>query len=113
MLIKRAGLAMGIFFLYLIIEQFVVSLGRNKYKLDWVDYLPEEVPTCSDPSTVCPQKNSAPGNNALWEKNIFLNIELLPFHIYNPLYFDYKLAVSEIGSLRQIKALIAQKLKFR
>ena len=43
MLIKRAGLAMGIFFLYMIIEQFVVGIGRNKYKVTWVDYLPEEV----------------------------------------------------------------------
>ena len=34
MLIRRAGLAMGIFFLYMIVEQFVVSLGRNKYKVN-------------------------------------------------------------------------------
>src|SRR4051794_16172959 len=32
-LIKRAGLAMGVFFIYMIMEQFVVVLGKNKYKL--------------------------------------------------------------------------------
>ena len=43
MFIKRAGLAMGIFFVYMVMEQFVVSLFRNKYNKNWVDYLPEEV----------------------------------------------------------------------
>ena len=43
MLIKRAGLSMGIFFIYMIIEQVVVGIGRNKFKKDWVNYLPEEV----------------------------------------------------------------------
>lgn len=41
--IKRAGLAMGAFFIYLIIEQFIVALLREKYKIDVVSYLPEEV----------------------------------------------------------------------
>ena len=43
LLIRRAGLAMGVFFLYMIVEQFVVVLGRNKYQQKWVNYLPEEV----------------------------------------------------------------------
>ena len=42
-LIKRAGLAMGLFFLYMFVEQLVVAIGRNKYKKDWVNYLPQEV----------------------------------------------------------------------
>ncbi len=43
MLVKRAGLAMGIFFIYMIIEQFAVGILRNKYKIKSVDYLPQEV----------------------------------------------------------------------
>lgn len=43
MFIKRAGLAMGAFFIYLIIEQFLVALLREKYKIQIVSYLPEEV----------------------------------------------------------------------
>jgi ABC-2 type transport system permease protein len=43
MLIKRAGLAMGAFFIYMIMEQFIVVLLRNKYHINSVDYLPEEV----------------------------------------------------------------------
>ena len=41
--IKRAGLAMGVFFIYLIIEDIVVAICRNRYHAVWVDYLPEEV----------------------------------------------------------------------
>jgi len=43
MFIRRAGLAMGIFFIYMVFEQFVVGLLRGKYHQNWVDYLPEEV----------------------------------------------------------------------
>lgn len=43
MLIKRAGLAMGVFFIYMIIEQFVVAILRNKFSIGWVDYFPQEV----------------------------------------------------------------------
>jgi ABC-type transport system involved in multi-copper enzyme maturation permease subunit len=43
MFVKRAGLAMGVFFIYMIGEQFVVAILRNKYKMDWVNFLPEEV----------------------------------------------------------------------
>ncbi|MDP4147838.1 MAG: ABC transporter permease [Bacteroidota bacterium] len=43
MFIRRAGLAMGVFFVYLIIENIVVAVCRNRYHAVWVDYLPEEV----------------------------------------------------------------------
>jgi ABC-2 type transport system permease protein len=43
MLIKRAGLAMGVFFIYMILEQFVVVFFREKYKITAVNYMPEEV----------------------------------------------------------------------
>jgi ABC-2 type transport system permease protein len=41
--VKRAGLAMGIFFIYMLIEQFIVVLMREKYKFTVANYLPEEV----------------------------------------------------------------------
>ncbi len=41
--IKRAGLAMGVFFIYLIIEQVIVGIIRGKYNLSGANYLPEEV----------------------------------------------------------------------
>jgi len=83
MLVKRAGLAMGIFFLYMIIEQFVVSLGRNKYKVNWVDYLPEEVSDRLIPQPFA-RRILSPGNNVLWEKHIplYLSIAVLYIIIY-------------------------------
>jgi ABC-2 type transport system permease protein len=42
-LVKRAGLSMGIFFIYMIIEQLVVAILKNAYKQQWVDFLPQEV----------------------------------------------------------------------
>jgi len=41
--IKRAGLAMGLFFIYMIVENIVVGIFRGIYKVNAVDYLPEEV----------------------------------------------------------------------
>ena len=83
MLIKRAGLAMGIFFLYMIVEQFIVSLGRNKYKLTWVDYLPEEVSDRLIPQPFA-RRILTSGNNALWEKHIpiYLSIALIYIIVY-------------------------------
>ena len=83
MLIRRAGLAMGIFFLYMIIEQFVVALGRNKYKLTWVDYLPEEVSDRLIPQPFA-RRILAPNNNALWEKHVplYLSVAVLYIIIY-------------------------------
>ena len=80
MLIRRAGLAMGIFFLYLIVEQFVVSLGRNKFKQTWVDYLPEEVSDRLIPQPFA-RRFLAPGNNALWEKHIPLYLSIAVIYI--------------------------------
>jgi ABC-2 type transport system permease protein len=43
MLIKRAGLAMGVFFIYMIVENIVAGVLHNLYKINAVDYLPEKV----------------------------------------------------------------------
>ena len=83
LLIRRAGLAMGIFFLYMIVEQFVVSIGRNKYKKDWVDYLPEEVSDRLIPQPFA-RKIISPGYQELWEKHVplYLSIAVLYIILY-------------------------------
>ncbi|MBN9379815.1 MAG: ABC transporter permease [Chitinophagaceae bacterium] len=43
MLIKRAGLSIGIFLIYMIVENVIVGILRNKYKVQGVNYMPEEV----------------------------------------------------------------------
>jgi hypothetical protein len=43
MLIKRAGLSIGIFLIYMLVENIIVGILRNKYKIQQVNYLPEEV----------------------------------------------------------------------
>jgi len=42
-LIRRSGLAIGVFFIYMLAEQVVVGIFRNVYHMKWVNYLPEEV----------------------------------------------------------------------
>jgi hypothetical protein len=43
MLIKRAGLAIGAFLMYMLLEQVAVGIFRGIYKINAVNYLPEEV----------------------------------------------------------------------
>jgi ABC-2 type transport system permease protein len=69
LLIRRAGLAMGLFFLYMIVEQFVVSIGRNKYKLDWVNYLPEEATDRLIPNPIG-SRMMLPASQSFWETHI-------------------------------------------
>jgi ABC-2 type transport system permease protein len=85
-LIRRAGLAMGIFFLYMIVEQFVVSIGRNKYKVTWVDYLPEEVSDRLIPQPFA-RKMVSPANNAVWEKHVPLYLSIAALYIIIYIFF--------------------------
>jgi ABC-2 type transport system permease protein len=41
-LIKRAGLSIGVFLIYMLLENILVGIMRGRYKLQWVNYLPEE-----------------------------------------------------------------------
>lgn len=86
MLIRRAGLAMGIFFLYMIIEQFVVSIGRNKYKVTWVDYLPEEVSDRLIPQPFA-RRILSPGNNNVWENHVPLYLSIAVLYIIFYIFF--------------------------
>jgi len=69
-LIKRAGLSMGIFFIYMVMEQFVVSILRNKYNAKWVDYLPEEVTDKLIPQPFAQKILSTSDWNKTWEQHI-------------------------------------------
>lgn len=42
-LIGKAGLAMGVYFIYWIAENVIVGIFGNRYKKEFVDYLPQEV----------------------------------------------------------------------
>jgi ABC-2 type transport system permease protein len=42
-LIRRSGLAIGVFFIYMILEQFAVVILREKYRITKANYFPEEV----------------------------------------------------------------------
>jgi len=89
MFVRRAGLSMGIFFLYQFVEQFVVGISRNKYKKDWVDYLPEEVSDRLIPNSFTRRMMSADNSN-LWEKHVplYLTIALLYITLY--VFFIYR-----------------------
>lgn len=69
MFVKRAGLAMGIFFIYMIIEQFVVALLRHKYNVGGVDYLPQEVTDMLIPNPFS-QKFMPAEKLAIWQSHI-------------------------------------------
>jgi ABC-2 type transport system permease protein len=43
LLIKRAGLAISVFLMYMLVENIAVAVLRNVYKMNGADYLPEEV----------------------------------------------------------------------
>jgi ABC-2 type transport system permease protein len=81
MLIKRAGLAMGIFFLYMIFEQFIVSLARNKYQQTWVNYLPEEVTDRLIPQPFA-RKFIKPENAANWEKHVSIYLAVAVLYLF-------------------------------
>jgi ABC-type transport system involved in multi-copper enzyme maturation permease subunit len=81
MFIKRAGLAMGVFFIYMILEQFVVVIGRNKYKLTAFNYMPEEVTDILIPR---PYAQKLMGADKGWHSHlpIYLSISLVYILLY-------------------------------
>jgi len=70
MIVKRAGLAMGAFFIYMILEQFVVALLRNKYHIGWVDYLPQEVTDMLVPQPYLQKALQTPQWYKNWQSHI-------------------------------------------
>ena len=84
MLIKRAGLAMGVFFIYMIMEQFVVAILRNKYKIGGVDYMPQEVTDMLIQQPYGRKLLSGPDKLKIWESH--LTTYLLVAAVYLVIY---------------------------
>ncbi|PWT76744.1 MAG: hypothetical protein C5B59_05835 [Bacteroidetes bacterium] len=82
--IRRAGLSMGIFFVYMVLEQFVVSYLRNKYKMNWVDYLPEEVTDRLLPQPYTQKVLNSPAAIETWHHHIpiYLGIAAVYLTVY-------------------------------
>ena len=84
MFVKRAGLAMGVLFIYMIGEQFVVALLRNKYKIDKVDYFPQEVTDMLIQQPYTTKLLASPGKITSWENQlpVYLAVAALYLAIY-------------------------------
>lgn len=84
MLIKRAGLAMGVFFIYMIMEQVIVVILRSNYNLTGVNFLPEEVTDMLILQPYAKKLLASPDKIKSWESQ--LPIYLIVAAIYLLLY---------------------------
>ena len=78
--IRRAGLAMGIFFIYMILEQFAVVLIREKYKITKANYFPEEV---TDKLIPFPfgKRMLAGDNLKIWESHVPIYLAVAAIYV--------------------------------
>lgn len=81
MFIKRAGLVMGLFFIYMIAEQIAVGILRGKYNIAAMNYLPEEV---TDKLIPFPYAKALFTKQSDWESHI--PIYLLVAFLYVVIY---------------------------
>jgi len=81
-LIRRSGLAIGVFFIYMLAEQIVVGIFGKSYHMKWVNYLPEEVTDMLLPQPYA--KALFQRNAADWEHHIpvYLVLSALYLIIY-------------------------------
>jgi ABC-2 type transport system permease protein len=81
-LIRRAGLAIGAFLIYMLLEQVAVGIGRAIYKIPTVDYFPEEVTDRLIPVPYA--KAIFAGQATTWEHHIpvYLLVALLYLVVY-------------------------------
>jgi ABC-2 type transport system permease protein len=81
-LIRRAGLAIGAFLIYMLLEQVAVGIGRAIYKIPAVDYFPEEVTDRLIPVPYA--KAIFAGQATTWEHHIpvYLLVALLYLVVY-------------------------------
>lgn len=84
LLIKRAGLAIGAFLIYMMGENIVVGVVHNIYKLDFVNYLPEEVTDGLIPQPYLQKLLRSAGETSSWEHHIpvYLGVALVYLIIY-------------------------------
>jgi hypothetical protein len=81
-LIRRSGLTIGVFFIYMLAEQIFVLFLRNRYHMKWVDYMPEEV---TDMLLPFPYAKTLFQNNAAeWDQHIpiYLAVSALYLLLY-------------------------------
>jgi ABC-2 type transport system permease protein len=84
LLIRRAGLSIGAFLIYMLGEQIIVGIFRNVYKETAVNYLPEEVTDQLIPQPYLKKLTQTAADAADWEHHlpIYLLIALLYLIIY-------------------------------
>ena len=80
MLIKRAGLAIGAFLMYMLIEKIIVGISHGFYKSNAADYLPEEVTSMLIPQSYVKGMSDMPK----WEHQlpVYLVVAALYLIIY-------------------------------
>lgn len=72
LLIKRAGLAIGAFLIYMLAENIVVGIFSNLYKLDFVNYLPEQVTDNLIPQPYLRKMLETPEQFSSWQHHLFI-----------------------------------------
>ena len=84
LLIKRAGLSIAAFLIYMLAENIVVGLGRELYKLTFVNYLPEQVTDSLIPQPYLRKLLQSADQYTQWEHNIpiYLVVALVYLIIY-------------------------------
>ena len=84
LLIKRAGLSIAAFLIYMLAENIVVGLGRELYKLTFVNYLPEQVTDSLIPQPYLRKLLQSADQYTQWEHNIpvYLVVALIYLIIY-------------------------------
>ena len=82
--IRRSGLAIGAFLLYLLAENIVVGLGRHKFMVNGVDYLPEEVTDRLIPQPYLHRVFESSADQIRWEQHIpvYLVVALVYLVVY-------------------------------
>jgi ABC-2 type transport system permease protein len=84
LLIRRSGLAIGAFLIYMLAENIIVGIGRHRLKLDGVDYLPEEVTDRLIPQPYLRRVFESSADTARWEQHIpvYLVVALVYLAVY-------------------------------
>jgi ABC-2 type transport system permease protein len=84
LLIRRSGLAIGAFLIYMLAENIIVGIGRHRFKLDGVDYLPEEVTDRLIPQPYLRRVFESSADQIRWEEHlpVYLVVALVYLVIY-------------------------------
>lgn len=82
MFIKRAGLAMGLFFIYMIMEQFAVGIFKNIFKWKVVDYFPQEVTDNLIPQPYVQKILSNAEKINLWESKLIIYLAVAAIYVF-------------------------------